>query len=79
METKNINLWNSEMEKNRIIKEKIKHDIQELEKMKNELRVINLNLNVYGNIDLSADLYNAYYDTVKIIDREIKRLKEEVD
>lgn len=79
METKNINLWNSEMEKNRIIKEKIKHDIEELEKMKNELRVVNLNLNVYGNIDLSADLYNAYYDTVKIIDREIKRLKEEVD
>ena len=79
METKNINLWNSEMEKNRIIKEKIKHDIKELEKMKNELRVVNLNLNVYGNIDLSADLYNAYYDTVKIIDREIKRLKEEVE
>lgn len=79
METKNINLWNSEMEKNRIIKEKIKHDIEELEKMKNELRVVNLNFNVYGNIDLSADLYNAYYDTVKIIDREIKRLKEEVD
>lgn len=79
METKNINLWNSEMEKNRIIKEKIKHDIEELEKMKNELRVVNLNLNVYGNIDLSADLYNAYYDTVKIIDREIKRLKEEVE
>lgn len=79
METKNINLWNSEMEKNRIIKEKIKHDIEELEKMKNELRVVNLNLNVYGNIDLSADLYNAYYNTVKIIDREIKRLKEEVD